>query len=101
APTVSALLSDGAATFGALNSSRLGETIDQLPPTEPVATTVLTNAQPVLADAATVVQELKPGAALLPQATHGLDQIIRAATPVYKLAPELASKLETALVGVA
>jgi hypothetical protein len=46
------------------------------------------------------VQELKPGAALLPQAAHGLDQIIRAATPVYRLAPELATKLQTALVDV-
>jgi virulence factor Mce-like protein len=100
APTISALLSDGAVTFGALNRASLGQTIDQLPSTEAVATTVLTNAQPVLADAATVVQDLKPGAALLPEATRGLDQIIRAATPVYKLAPELATKLETALVDV-
>lgn len=100
APTISALLSDGAATFGALNNSRLGQTIDQLPATESVATTVLTNAEPVLSDAATVVQDLKPGAALLPRAAQGLDQIIRAATPVYKLAPSLATKLETALVDV-
>jgi virulence factor Mce-like protein len=100
APTISALLSDSAVTFGALNNSSLGQTIDQLPSTESVATTVLTNAQPVLADAAAVVQDLKPGAALLVPATQGLDEIIRAATPVYKLAPELATKLETALVDV-
>jgi virulence factor Mce-like protein len=100
APTISALLSDAATTFKALNNSRLGQTIDQLPSTESVATAVLTNARPVLSDAATVVQELKPGAALLPRATRGLDQIIRAATPVYRLAPELANKLETALVDV-
>jgi ABC-type transporter Mla subunit MlaD len=100
APTISALLSDSAATFEALNNSRLAQTIDQFPATESVATTVLTNAQPVLSDAATVVQDLKPGAALLPQAARGLDQIIRAATPVYRLAPELATKLQTALVDV-
>jgi ABC-type transporter Mla subunit MlaD len=100
APTFSALLSDSAVTFGALNNSRLGQTIDQLPSTESVATTVLTNAQPVLSDAATVVQELKPGAALLPRAARGLDQIIRGATPVYRLAPELAGKLQAALVDV-
>jgi hypothetical protein len=93
-------MSDGAVTFGALNSSRLGQAIDQTPSTEAVATTVLNNARPVLADAATVAQELKPGAALLPQAARGLDQIIRAATPVYRLAPELAAKLQTALVDV-
>jgi virulence factor Mce-like protein len=100
APTISALMSDGAVTFGALNSPRLGQAIDQTPSTEAVATTVLNNARPVLADAATVAQELKPGAALLPQAAQGLDQIIRAATPVYRLAPELAAKLQTALVDV-
>jgi virulence factor Mce-like protein len=97
APTFSALLSDGAVTFQALNNSNLGQAIDQLPATESVGTTVLTNAQPVLVDAAAVVQELKPGAALLPLAAQRLDQIIRAATPVYKLAPELAGKLQTAL----
>ncbi len=100
APTISALLSDSAVTFQALNNSSLGQTIDQLPATESVGTTVLTNAQPVLADAATVVQDLKPGAALLPAAAQDLDRIIRAATPVYKLAPQLASKLQTALVDV-
>ncbi len=100
APTFSALLSDGAVTFQALNNSRLGQAIDQLPSTEAVGTTVLTNAQPVLADAAAVVQDLKPGAALLPLSAQRLDQIIRAATPVYKLAPELADKLQTALVDV-
>jgi len=100
APTFSALLSDGAVTFQALNNSNLGQTIDQLPSTEAVGTTVLTNAEPVLADAAAVVQELKPGASLLPLAAQRLDQIIRAATPVYKLAPELAAKLQAALADV-
>jgi ABC-type transporter Mla subunit MlaD len=67
APT-SALLGDAATTFGALENAggALGSTIDQLSPTESVGTTVLTNAQPVLSDAATIVQDLKPGAALLP-----------------------------------
>ncbi len=100
APTITALLSNGSITLRALNASRLGQTIDQTPSTEALATTVLTNAQPVLADAATVVQDLKPGAALLPRAAQRLDDIIRAATPVYKLAPELASKLQTALSDV-
>lgn len=100
APTISALLSNSAVTFQALNNSRFGQTIDQLPPTESVATTVLTNAQPVLADAAATVQALKPAAALLPKGARRLDQIIRAATPVYKLAPSLASNLQAALVEV-
>jgi virulence factor Mce-like protein len=100
APTISALLSDTAVTFRAVNASRLGQTIDQLPPTETVATKVLTNAQPVLADAAATVQALKPAAALLPKGAQRFDQIIRAATPVYKLAPALASNLQSALVEV-
>jgi virulence factor Mce-like protein len=100
APTISALLSDSAVTFRAVNASLLGQTIDQLPPTESVATTVLNNAQPVLADAAATVQALKPAAALLPKGTARFDQIIRAATPVYKLAPALADNLNSALVEV-
>ncbi len=100
APTITALLSNSAITFRALNASRLGQTIDQTPGTEALATTVLTNAEPVLADAATVVQDLKPGAALLPRAAQRLDDIIRAATPVFELAPELAGKLQTALADV-
>jgi ABC-type transporter Mla subunit MlaD len=100
APTISALLSNSAVTFRALNNSAFGQTIDQFPPTESVATTVLTNAQPVLADAAATVQALKPAAALLPKGAQRLDQIIRAATPVYKLAPALASNLQQALVEV-
>jgi virulence factor Mce-like protein len=100
APTISALFSDSAVTFRALNASPLGQTIDQLPPTESVATKVLTNAQPVLADAAATVQALKPAAALLPTASQRFDQIIRGAMPVYKLAPALASNLQTALVEV-
>jgi virulence factor Mce-like protein len=100
APTISALLSDSAVTFRAVNGSQLGQTIDQLPPTESVATTVLTNAQPVLADAAATVQALKPAAALLPKGARRFDQIIRGAIPVYKLAPALASNLQSALVEV-
>lgn len=100
APTISALLADSAVTFRALNASSLGQTIDQLPPTESVATTVLTNARPVLADAAATVQALKPAAALLPTATQRFDQIIRASNPLYKLVPALASNLKAALVEV-
>ncbi len=100
APTISALLADGAKTFDALSRSNLGGALNQTPPTESVATTVLTNARPVLVDAATLVQALKPGAALLPLAARRLDEIIRAATPVYARVPQLASALERALADV-
>jgi len=102
ASSVSALLADGATTFQALNSAdpALGNTIDQLPATESQATTVLTNAQPVLADAAAIAVALKPAAPLLSPAGEKLDSLITHATPVFKLAPKLASTLQTALVTV-
>ncbi len=100
APTISSLLSDAATTFDALDKPALGSTIDQLPSTETTGTVVLTNAQPVLRDAATIVQDLKPGAALLPTAAQRLDQIVTGATPVFRMAPTLSSKLETALAAV-
>jgi hypothetical protein len=94
------LLADSATTFAALSNSALGPAIDELPPTEAVATTVLTKAEPVLADAATIVQDLKPGAALLPLASQRLDAILTSATPVFKQVPQLAAALQTALVAV-
>jgi hypothetical protein len=54
----------------------------------------------VLAEAAGIVQDLKPGAALLPRAARALDRIIVSATPVFKLTPKLASNLQAALVTV-
>lgn len=100
APTVSSLFRDAGTTFQALDTPALGSTIDQLPPTEATGTTVLTNAHPVLADAVTIVQELKPGAALLPTAAQRLDQLLVAATPVFKRVPRLAIALEHALAAV-
>jgi virulence factor Mce-like protein len=100
APTITSLLADGATTFRALDVPALGTTIDQLPATESLGTTVLTNSLPVLTDAAEVTQELKPSAALLPTASERLDAIIRNASPAFKLAPALAKNLETSLVAV-
>jgi virulence factor Mce-like protein len=100
APTFDSLLADGATTFAALTTPALGTTIDQLPATESLGTTVLTNARPVLADAASITQALKPGAALLPVALQRLDGIITSATPVFKRVPRLATLLQTALVTV-
>ena len=100
APSFSALLADGARTVGALVNagSSLGQTIDLMPGTESVGTTVLRNAQPVLADTSAIVQGLKPAAALLPLADSRLDTIVRGATPVFRRVPQLAGALETALV---
>jgi virulence factor Mce-like protein len=100
APTVTSLLNGAASTFNALQRSQLGAAIDQTPPTEALATTVLTNARPVLGQAATIVQALKPSAALLPQAVQRLDAILVGATPVFRRVPQLAGALDTALTAV-
>jgi hypothetical protein len=102
APQFTSLLSNGSTTLSALDAAgpALGSTIDQLPATESLGTSVLTSAEPVLADAATIVHDLKPGADLLPRASRSLDSILRAATPVFKLTPQLGSSLQTALTVV-
>src|SRR5581483_11635780 len=100
APTISALLSDSATTFRALDVPSLGTSIDLTPPTESISTTVLTKALPVLTEAATIVNSLKPSAALLPKAASRLDQILTSATPVFKDVPPVSSKLGTTLGAV-
>jgi virulence factor Mce-like protein len=100
ARTLTSLLLDAGTTFRALDIQALGATIDQLPGTESVATSVLTNSRPVLADAATIVGDLKPGAALLPTAAQRLELILRGATPVFRLVPGLASGLGSASVAI-
>lgn len=95
-PTLSSLLVNATMTFDALTRSDLGGAIDEAPPTEQVATTVLTNALPVLTDAASIIQSLKPGAALLPIASERLDAIVRSATPVFKQVPEVSLNLRAA-----
>ena len=97
ASTVSSLLGDGAVTFDALNASQLGPALEALPPTETLATSVLSNARPVLSDAAALVQALRPGAALLPLASRRLDAIITGATPVFRRVPPVAASLTTAV----
>jgi ABC-type transporter Mla subunit MlaD len=100
APAISALVADSATTFQALERSALGQTIDQLPATESIATAVLTRSLPTLSEAAQIVQALRPGAALLPLASQRLDQIVTAATPVFKPVPTLAANLQGALAAV-
>jgi virulence factor Mce-like protein len=100
APALDSLMAAGATTFQALGASALGPALDQLPGTESVATTVLTNARPVLSDAAAIVQGLKPGAALLPLAAQRLDQVVVGATPLWRRVPALAAELEESLAAV-
>jgi virulence factor Mce-like protein len=100
APTLNALLANAATTFAALQSSALGPAIDQLPPTEAIATTTLTRSLPALSETAQLAQELRPSAALLPQAADRLDAIVTGATPVFRRVPTLASELQRAIAAV-
>ncbi len=100
APTLSSLLSDTATTFQALDTAALGQTIDQLPGTESLGTTVFTQALPVLTETASIVQSFKPAAALLPQAAQQLDKILVSATPVFKQVPPVANELQSTLAAV-
>ncbi|MHB8656365.1 MAG: MlaD family protein [Solirubrobacteraceae bacterium] len=100
APTISSLLSDGATTFAALAASALGPTLDALAPTESLGTTVLTNARPVLSDAASIITALKPAAALLPTAAQHLDTVLLAAPPIFLRLGPVADGLHSALTAV-
>jgi ABC-type transporter Mla subunit MlaD len=100
APTVNALLADGATTFGALQESALGQAIDELPGTETSATTDLTASLPALAESAQLARALRPSAALLPTAASRLDAIVNGAAPVFRNVPALASDLEGATSAV-
>jgi ABC-type transporter Mla subunit MlaD len=101
-PQLNDALVKGTATFNALNaaSTSLGNTIDQAPATESLGTTVLTNATPVLANAAAITQALKPAAALLPLASERVDAIVTSATPVFRKVPELATTLDSAVAAI-
>ena len=100
AGTATHLMTVAATTFGTLRRPALGRLIDELPPTESLATGVLHRATPALAQIARLTVALRPAAALLPKAAHSLDTVITAATPVFKPIPKVASALQTALDAV-
>jgi virulence factor Mce-like protein len=97
APIVTALLNDSATTFRALDTPALGTTLDALPGTESTGTTVLTNSLPVLRDAAEIVRNLKPAAALLPRAASRLDEVLRVSHTTFILTRPVAADLKSAL----
>jgi virulence factor Mce-like protein len=100
APALTDLIVNAATTFEALTASRLGAAIDQTPPTETVATGVLTRSLPVLTQAATILASLRPAAPLLGPAARGLDEVILAGTPIWAPVPRLAADLRAALAAV-
>ncbi|HEY1522648.1 MAG TPA: MlaD family protein [Solirubrobacteraceae bacterium] len=100
APTINSLLNHSSVTFHALDRPSLGRTIDQFPGTEAVASRVLARSLPTLASASRLMTELRPSAALIPAAANRLDLILGAATPVFRLVPQLAPALQKAVGSV-
>jgi virulence factor Mce-like protein len=97
APTVTALMENGAATLRAMRIPALGQAIDQLPGTEATGTAVLSAALPTLRDAAALVAGLRPAAGLLPPTARQLDAILRAGPATFRLVGPVASDLQQAL----
>lgn len=86
APRLGSLIDRAGVTLEALDStgSALGETIEQLPPTEAVGTRALGRLGPVLADAAVIAAELRPAARLLPGAARDVRGALDAGVPVLR-----------------
>jgi virulence factor Mce-like protein len=89
-------LFDGAATTlhaVARERDAFGRLIDQTPETERVATEALRASRPVLEDATRLVDDLRPGVRVLPQASTRLARAVEVGTPVLKRADSLADRL--------
>lgn len=99
APQLVQLFDNGARTLRALDAAgpALGDGIDELPRTEAAGSRSLRRIRPVLADLASITRAIRPGTVLLPQATTGLRDALKAGTPILRRTPSLADRLGTAL----
>jgi virulence factor Mce-like protein len=86
AGTFGALIDRAAITLAAIDAAggSLGDTIEQIPPTESVATRTLLRLTPVLDDAAALSRGLRPAARLLPSASRRLADATEASLPVLR-----------------
>jgi virulence factor Mce-like protein len=102
APTLVALLGDGATTLEALNHAApsLATILEQLPSDESAATSDLNGSEPALGDAQKLLAGLEPAAALLPAALAQVDGIALQATPVFHRVPALIGPLRGTLAAV-
>ncbi len=71
----------------------LGQSIDELAPTETVAIRALETTGPVLSDAASIMRALRPAASLLPGTSRNLADAVEVGTPVLGRVPALADQL--------
>jgi virulence factor Mce-like protein len=96
-------LFDGAATTLhaiAREDAAFGRLIDETPETERVATEALRRVRPVLVSATGLADDLRPGVAVLPQASTRLARAFETGTPVLRRADGLADRLAGTLVAL-
>jgi hypothetical protein len=96
-------LFDGAATTLhaiAREDASFARLIDEAPATEQVATESLRRARPVLVSATRLVDDLRPGVAVLPSASRRLARTFKVGTPVLKRADGLADRLAGTLTSL-
>lgn len=96
------LIDHAATTLAALDAVRpaLADSIDELPPTEIVATRAIRRINPVLDDAAYIARAIRPGSRFIPPSTFRLARALEVGTPVLERTPPLSSRLREALDAV-
>jgi virulence factor Mce-like protein len=99
---LAALLGGLATTLDAALAAEdeLDQTLVALPPTLSSARRALRTTSPVLDDAAALMRDVRPAAALLPDAAGGLSDLARRGTPVLERAIDLGPDLEETLRAV-
>jgi virulence factor Mce-like protein len=102
APRLGSMLDGGATTLQALDRAgpALERTLDELPPTATVGTRALHRLEPVLADAAAIARDVRPGTRVLARRARDVDRTLRAATPVLGRAPRLGAPLRDTLAAL-
>jgi virulence factor Mce-like protein len=96
ASTLVDLLRQAGTTSRALNVPALGTTLDQLPGTETLGTSVLNRSTPILTELASITQSLEPAARYIPTAASRLDTVLRTAPTTLRLLTPVSAKLELA-----
>jgi virulence factor Mce-like protein len=99
APQLIGLFDNAATTLHAIarEDASFGRLIQDAPVTEQVATESLARVTPVLVSATRLVDDLRPGVAVLPTASRRLAATFQAGTPVLKRADGLADRLAATL----
>ena len=102
APQLGSLIGGADRTAAALASvsPELAQVIEELPDTELTGTEALAVARPVLRDTRLLLQDIKPGIAVLPLAAGRLHSALLLGIPVLRRAGALSDRLRTALRAV-